>query len=94
MVIYKTTNQITGKWYIGKDANNKNYYLGSGKASHHAIKKYGKEAFTKEILEECSDVAPLYVKKQKNDHTNVACRGKSCKLLNGNRTRFNKETVS
>jgi hypothetical protein len=50
--IYKTTNTINGKFYIGKhqttDAND-NYY-GSGKKLELAIKKYGKENFTKEVL--------------------------------------------
>jgi hypothetical protein len=59
MIIYKTTNTVNGKWYIGKDANNRNYYLGSGKALKNAIKKYGKESFIKEILEECADLAHL-----------------------------------
>lgn len=59
MVIYKTVNQINGKWYIGKDAKNRPYYLGSGKALKNALAKYGKQNFTKVILEECSDLANL-----------------------------------
>lgn len=53
MVIYKTTNLINGKIYIGKNKGNNNWYLGSGKLLLYAIKKYGKENFKKEILEEC-----------------------------------------
>lgn len=56
MVIYKTTNLVNGKFYIGKDKGNNNWYLGSGKLLLYAIKKYGKENFKKEILESCSDV--------------------------------------
>jgi hypothetical protein len=59
MVIYKTVNQINTKWYIGKDAENRSYYLGSGKALINALKKYGKQNFIKIILEECSDLAHL-----------------------------------
>lgn len=52
--IYKTTNMINGKIYIGKEKHNDKNYLGSGRILNNAIRKYGKENFTKEILEECS----------------------------------------
>jgi len=59
MIIYKTTNLINGKFYVGKDANNRNYYLGSGSILDRAIKKYGRENFKKEILEECNSLEEL-----------------------------------
>jgi len=59
MIIYKTTNLVNGKFYIGKDAKNKKSYLGSGKVLKQAIKKYGKENFEKEILEHCSSLEEL-----------------------------------
>ena len=51
--IYKTTNQINGKIYIGIHASNslENKYLGSGVYLIQAIKKYGRDTFTKEILQ-------------------------------------------
>jgi group I intron endonuclease len=55
MIIYKTTNLINGKIYIGKDKHNNENYLGSGKILKQAIQKYGKENFKKEIIEECKD---------------------------------------
>jgi group I intron endonuclease len=53
MIIYKTTNLINGKIYVGKDSNNNPKYLGSGKYLNNSIKKYGKENFVKEIICEC-----------------------------------------
>jgi hypothetical protein len=50
--VYKTSNLINGKFYVGthktKDPNDD--YLGSGKLLRRAIEKYGVENFKKEIL--------------------------------------------
>lgn len=52
--LYKTTNNVNGKVYIGKRATNGNpfteRYKGSGVALNHAMKKYGEVNFTKEVL--------------------------------------------
>ncbi len=53
MIIYKTTNLVNGKIYIGQDSNNNPNYLGSGKILHQAIEKYGIDRFQKDIIEEC-----------------------------------------
>lgn len=52
MIIYKTTNIINGKIYIGKDIKNYDKYLGSGIYFKNSLKKYGKDNFIKEILED------------------------------------------
>ena len=54
MIIYKTTNLINGKIYIGQYSGKNENYLGSGKYFLRALKKYGKKNFTREILEECN----------------------------------------
>lgn len=59
MIVYKITNIINGKIYIGKDSNNDKYYYGSGVLIKKAIKKYGKKNFVKEILEICNSEADL-----------------------------------
>lgn len=59
MIVYKTTNLVNGKIYIGKDTKNDSSYLGSGMLLTKAIQKYGKESFVKEILEECKDQLTL-----------------------------------
>jgi hypothetical protein len=50
--IYKTTNLVNGKYYIGKHQtkNLRDGYIGSGKYLKRAIEKYGKDSFVTDIL--------------------------------------------
>jgi len=52
--VYLITNNINNKIYVGQDSKNRPNYYGSGRLILNAIKKYGKENFTKTILQECS----------------------------------------
>jgi hypothetical protein len=52
-IIYKTTNLVNGKFYIGKHNQRKNSfdgYYGSGTLLKKAIKKYGKDNFVRVTL--------------------------------------------
>lgn len=62
--IYKITNQIDGKFYIGthKTKNLNDSYMGSGKYLRYAQDKYGIDSFTKEILFVYSTAAEMYAK--------------------------------
>lgn len=60
--IYRITNLVNGKMYVGQhDGSNKNYFAG-GKLIKKAIKKYGKENFKREIL-----VEGLFSKEELNE---------------------------
>jgi group I intron endonuclease len=57
--IYKTTNKINGKVYIGQTKKSKeksSNYIGSGKLLKEAINEFGKENFIKEIIEEIESI--------------------------------------
>jgi hypothetical protein len=51
--IYKTTNILSGKYYIGMHStdNLEDGYMGSGKRLRYSLNKYGKENHKVEILE-------------------------------------------
>jgi hypothetical protein len=76
VIIYKTTNTVNGKIYVGKDKHNSPSYLGSGKRLQEAIRKYGKNVFVKEVLgeygseEEWLEAEKYWISKlQSNDRT-------------------------
>ena len=80
MFIYKTTNKLNGKFYIGQHTKNNDDYIGSGKILLWAIEKYGKENFVREVIEYCNDRKHLdsrekfWIKKL-NPHYNITDGG-------------------
>lgn len=65
-IVYKTTNLINNKIYIGvhKRNDSKNIYLGSGIVLTKAIKKYGKKNFIRETLFEFKTKKEAYEKEK------------------------------
>jgi group I intron endonuclease len=63
-IVYKTTNLVNQKFYIGVHATNNlnDGYLGSGKLLKRAIKKYGIENFKREILFDFETLDEAYSK--------------------------------
>jgi hypothetical protein len=62
--IYKTTNLINLKVYIGKDTTANPKYYGSGVILNQAIKKYGIDNFTKEIIDTADNKKDLTEKEK------------------------------
>ena len=61
-VVYKITNCLNGKFYIGVHKIIKSdSYMGSGKIIRLALKKYGKENFKKEILASFTNKKSAYL---------------------------------
>jgi len=53
--VYRITNNVTKRWYIGSHNGSKPNYFGSGLLLSLAIKKHGKKNFTKVIIYEGED---------------------------------------
>jgi len=85
--VYITTNIINGKKYIGQKIfdNRWKSYLGSGIHLKSAIKKYGKENFSREIIaiayskEELNKLEIMFIKEhdavKSNDYYNISSGG-------------------
>lgn len=65
-IVYKTTNLVNGKIYIGVHSTNKidDGYLGSGRIFRRALKKYGEDNFEREILFDFDSTEKAYNKER------------------------------
>jgi hypothetical protein len=65
-IVYKTTNLISGKIYVGVHCVKKmnDAYLGSGVQLKKAVKKYGRQNFARETLFEFANEQDAYDKEQ------------------------------
>lgn len=74
-IVYKITNKMTGQFYIGSHitTNKNDGYMGSGSKISEQVNTFGKDCFTKEILDEVYDSETLrktelfYIHKYKNN---------------------------
>jgi len=87
-ILYKTTNIINKKYYIGVSNGNNKWYKGSGTALKKAIKKYGVGNFLTEILEKFETEQEAFAREEQivteelvNDHNcyNIKLGGKGGK---------------
>jgi group I intron endonuclease len=64
VIVYKTTNLLDEKVYVGQDYHENPSYLGSGKLLTRAVKKYGKENFVKEVIDFAESMRELNEKER------------------------------
>lgn len=81
-LVYKTTNLVNGKFYIGVHSAGRADYLGSGKALKAAVAKYGRSNFVREVIVKtyCSELAysfeKAFVKETERNNYNLVAGGK------------------
>jgi len=91
--IYRTTNLINGRYYLGMHSTNRidDGYLGSGKRLYYELNKYGRNNFKFEILEQFNSREEL-VQAEINLITEQDLKNPNClNLKSGGEGGFSKE---
>jgi len=99
--VYKTTNLVNGKYYIGRHstADLNDGYIGSGKKLKNAIKHHGRNNFQREILFFCETKEELFSKEKEIVDSMVVQDSNSYNLMEGGSglfhlTKEHKEKIS
>ena len=88
--IYKTTNLLSGKYYIGMHSTNNldDGYMGSGKRLRYSINKYGVENHKREILEFFENRKQLTVREKEIVTFNEIAKEECLNLMPGGKGGF------
>jgi hypothetical protein len=91
--IYKTTCNVTGKYYVGMHSTNnlEDGYLGSGKRLRYSIRKYGKDNHIKEIVEYCETREALVLRETEIVNKELIADDKCMNLKEGGTGGFSNE---
>jgi len=83
--MYEIKNNLNGKIYIGvhKTKSMDDGYMGSGTIIRHAIEKYGKDNFTKTILEEFCSAEEMYAREKEVVNNEFLLRNDTYNLNRG-----------
>lgn len=89
-IVYKITNQINGKFYVGvhKTKNIDDGYMGSGKHLKRAQAKYGIENFKKEVLFVFDNAKDMYHKEAEIVNEDFVNSAETYNLMEGGRGGF------
>ena len=88
--IYKTTNLLSGKYYIGMHSTNdlNDGYMGSGKRLRYSVNKYGKENHKVEVLEFFDDRKQLAAREKEIVNLNEIAKEECLNLMPGGKGGF------
>lgn len=88
--IYKTTNLLNGKYYIGMHSTNDldDGYMGSGKRLRYSVNKYGKENHNVEVLEFFEDRKKLTAREKEIITLNEIAKEECMNLMIGGKGGF------